>query len=195
MRKVPRIFGAVFGVTLLVAAVSACDAMDTDGAASSATPAATSSAPVTTDGPAVPEPSTDDGAWTGPGEDPATMEDDVSQIDPDGYETLPGNCINDVPLPDSKHGVIKIEDLPGDECHITIDSQGDSLYMVNDISQQLAALGFELTSGPSDDSSQDAVNTVSYVTGTHEVHVTVTQDGVSGVIIDYVLADPTRGNG
>ncbi len=192
MRKAPRIIGTILGMVLLTAAVSACDEKELDNALASATSTTTSPDEQPADDTELAD---DDEAWAGPGEDPATMEDDDTPIDVDGYETLPGNCINDVPLPNSQHGVVDIEDLPGDECLITIDSQGDSLFMINDISDQLADLGFERTSGPSDDSSQDAINTVSYVTGTHEVHVTVTQDGVSGVIIHYALTDPNRGNG
>lgn len=211
MRKTSRLIGTILGVALLTAAVSACDEKEITDAISSATSTATETpADEQTPDDAEPiadgddawtgpgeDPATmeDDDTWTGPGEDPATMEDDDTQVDPNAYETLPGNCINDVPLPDMQHGVIDIEDLPGDECLITIDSRGDSLYMINDISEQLANLGFELTSGPSADSGEDAVNTVSYITGTHEVFVTVTQDGVSGVIIHYALTDPARGNG
>ena len=36
---------------------------------------------------------------------------------------------------------------------------------------------------------------MSYRTSTHEVSITVAQDGVSGVIITYALTDPNRGNG
>lgn len=137
--------------------------------------------------------------WNGEGEDPATMQDEDPQHDPNavivGYETLPGNCDNDVPLPESKHGVVSTEDLADGECLVVIDSRGDSLFMAKDIASQFETLGFRQTSVSPEDDSETALNTASYLTNTHEVHVTVQQDGISGVIITYALTKKLRGNG
>lgn len=141
----------------------------------------------------------DSPGWNGEGEDPATMEDPGQKSNPKavaaGYATLPGDCVNDVPLPESKHGVIETENTGNGECVVVIDSRGDSLFMANDIKGQLEDLGFLQTSTTADEQGDDAMNVFSYLTGTHEVYVTVRQDGVSGVIITYALNNKLRGNG
>ncbi|XBH20927.1 hypothetical protein V5R04_11960 [Jonesiaceae bacterium BS-20] len=141
----------------------------------------------------------DSPGWNGEGEDPATMEDSDQGASANAgnstYATLPGDCVNDVPLPDSQHAVLSQENLGGGECLIVIDSRGDSLFMANDIKGQLVTLGFRQTSAAPDDQGDDAMNVFSYLTGTHEVHVTVQQDGISGVIITYALTKKLRGNG
>lgn len=204
MRTTRRVVGTAVGLVLLTGAVSACEELE-----SSLPQSSSSDAPAPTEAGQEPTPQISesaDGASDSPsdqnaieGEDPSTMEDDVPNVDPDAivvdYETLPGDCHNDVPLPQTKHGVVSIENIAAGECLITIDSQGDSLFMVNDIATQLSEAGFQETSKSAEDNGPDALNTVSYLTNTHEVFVTVQQDGVSGVIISYALTDPARGNG
>lgn len=137
--------------------------------------------------------------WNGEGEDPATMQDSDQGSNSNAvaanYETLPGDCVNDVPLPENKHGVISTENTGAGECVVVIDSRGDSLAMTNEIKGQLESLGFKQTSTTADEQGDDAMNVFSYLTGTHEVYVTVRQDGVSGVIITYALNKKLRGNG
>ena len=222
MRISRRIVGTVLGLTLVASTLSGCAERPEEpaGAVTSMSPSAQDAVPSalpaepTATEPATPDSgetpvltqnaqesgSPDDPAeYTGPGEDPATMQDDEPIIDPNAvavdYETLPGGCSNDVPLPRAKHAVIEIETTADGECIIQIDSRGDSLFMIGDIAEQLDEAGFTQTSAPSDDDSATAVNTMSYRTSTHEVYVTVAQDGISGVIITYALTDPTRGNG
>ncbi len=139
--------------------------------------------------------------WSGEGEDPATMQDsDPKQgqkaVEVD-YETLPGDCINDVPvaLPGIRSGVVTTENLGDDECLVVVSSQGDSLVLADLIAQEFGGLGFTQTSKSQPDQGDAAVNMLSYLTGTHEVHVTVSQDGISGSMIVYALTSPSRGNG
>ena len=198
-----QVVGTVVGLVLLAGAVSGCEELESAPPQSSATDPSTPAVgeqeptPTASQTPDAAEAPAD--TDTSEGEDPATMEDDVPNVDLDAvvvdYETLPGDCHNDVPLPQTKHGVVSTENIAGGECLITIDSQGDSLFMVNDIAAQLTEAGFQETSKPSKDNGPDALNTVSYLTNTHEVFVTVQQDGASGVLITYALTDPARGNG
>ena len=190
MRVSRRIVGTVIGLALVTASLAACGDTPDEGAAAPQTTQATTDPSSET-----PEDPTE---YTGEGEDPATMEDGPTEapesVEVD-YKTLPGPCANDVPLPRAKHGIVDVNRTLEGECLITIDSQGDSLFMIGDIDEQLIEAGFTQTSAPTEDDSETAVNTASYRGASHEVHVTVTQDGVSGVIIMYALTDPNRGNG
>lgn len=218
MRRLTRVISSLAVASLVVGAVSSCDGAEPT---SEVTPSQTQEEAPEPELDPEPEPSADQveqeapdawngegedpatmedsDAWNGEGEDPATMEDDEQQTDPSAvvvdYETLPGECINDVPLPDSQHGVVSTENLGDGECLVVIDSRGDSLFMSQDIAGQLDVLGFHQTSISPADDSQEAMNVVSYLTKTHEVYVTVAQDGVSGVIITYALNKKLRGNG
>lgn len=215
MRRMMRIIPVLAGIALLAGTLSACDEKE-DGVAQSPPaqsqeespapePAEEASDPEETEAPAA-EPAAREAAEEPEaeepqvlGEDPATMEDDHPDIDHNAvvvdYETLPGDCHNDVPLPDSQHGVVSTTQDDQGECVIVIDSRGDSLYMAQDIAAQLSALGFFQTSVSPPDNGENAINVVSYLTKTHEVYVTVQQDGVSGVMITYALIDKLRGNG
>lgn len=206
MRTTSRIIGTIVGVTLLTAALSACEEKESTDALSSATTTATEAAEspevdatpagaeTSAPEPDLPEPSDDDASWTGPGEDPATMEDGPSLVD---YETLPGDCPNDVPMPrvDYDPNEVMVENLLDDECLVIIDAKGDSLSVADDISAQLSDAGFEQGQQHSSQTGPDAINVFSYVTNTHEVYVTVSGNDASGVIIRYALTDPSRGNG
>lgn len=212
MRRLTQVISSIAVAVLLVGATPSCEPEDSKAQANPSdsqteTPQPEPSAETT-------EPAEENG-WTGEGEDPATMadgpgwgdkgedpatmEDSDQKSDPNaaviGYETLPGDCANDIPLPDSKHGVISTENAGEGECVVVIDSRGDSLAMAQDIKGQLETLGFLQTSTTPDDQGDDAMNVFSYLTGTHEVYVTVRQDGVSGVIITYALNKKLRGNG
>lgn len=214
MRRIIRTISVLAGVALLAGTLSACDEKEDKVAESPpAQSQEESPAPEPTEEAPAPEPSEepvaeevemDDGQEEPAespvlGEDPATMEDDHPSVDHDAvvvdYETLPGDCHNDVPLPDSKHGVVSTTQDEQGECVIVIDSRGDSLYMAQDIAAQLSDLGFLQTSVSPPDDSEDGLNVVSYLTKTHEVYVTVQQDGISGVMITYALIDKLRGNG
>lgn len=212
MRRTMRTISVLAGAALLVGTLSACDEKEdtvaqsplTQSQEESAAPEETeeASAPEETEAsPAEPaeEEQTDPAGPVVEGEDPATMEDDNPSVDYDAvvvdYETLPGDCNNDVPLPDSQHGVVSTTQDDQGECVIVIDSRGDSLFMAQDIAGQLSDLGFLQTSVSPPDSSEDALNVVSYLTNTHEVYVTVQQDGISGVMITYALIDKLRANG
>lgn len=214
MRRLTQVISSIAVAALLVGATPSCESND---AKAESTPSQSQEETPETE----PEPSAegtepaeesgwngegedpatmeDSPGWNGEGEDPATMEDPDQQSDPNavvaGYDTLPGDCINDVPLPESKHGVIATENTGNGECVVVIDSRGDSLFMANDIKGQLEDLGFLQTSSTADEQGDDAMNVFSYLTGTHEVYVTVRQDGVSGVIITYALNNKLRGNG
>lgn len=218
MRRFMRTVSALAGVALLAGSLAACDEKDATATPSQsqeetqpAEPTASEPQETATDEPEVDgqgsmwngegeDPATmEDTTWNGEGEDPATMQDEDPQHDPNAtvvdYETLPGPCPNDVPLPEVKHSVVAGSSDNQGECVLTVDARGDSLFMAKDIASQLDALGFEQTSISEEDTSETALNMVSYLTNTHEVHVTVQQDGISGVIITYALTKKLRGNG
>lgn len=212
MRRLTQVISSIAIAALLVGATPSCEPDDSKAQASPSesqeeTPQPEPNADMTEpaeesgwtgegEDPATME---DGPGWNGEGEDPATMEDSDQKSDPNAvvanYETLPGDCVNDIPLPDNKHGVIATENTGNGECVVVIDSRGDSLVMAQDIKGQLENLGFPQTSTTPDEQGDDAMNVFSYLTGTHEVYVTVRQDGVSGVIITYALNKKLRGNG
>lgn len=138
------------------------------------------------------DPAAEQSAGTGP--DDGHGPDDGQQ----SHATLPGDCPNDIPLPEVKHGVLSTESEMVDdfrECHIVVSSRGDSLGMILEIAEQLKDIGYTEMTAPSDDSSEDALNTMSYLGPDYEVVVTTQQDGVSGIMLHYVLINPERGNG
>lgn len=129
---------------------------------------------------------TDGGA--GPDDDQASYPATDSILAPECAE---------VPAPPIAHEIVSMEVTEvegGFECMTEVDSRGDSASLADEIAGQLDAAGHVQTSRPPSDDSVDAVNTMSYLIGSDELHVTVRQNGATGVIIHYFLA-PARGNG
>ena len=186
MRISRRIVGTVLGLGLLAASLTGCS--DTSGKDAGAAPTTEQSA---TDAGAA-KPPVDNPAE---GESPTGTEDGVPNVPPVSPTTLPGPCANDVPLPRAKHSIVDVNMTLQRECVITIGSKGKSLSTIQDIDKQLIESGFTQTTAPTSDDGAKAVNTSAYMSASHEVHITVTQDGDSGVTIMYALTDPERGNG
>lgn len=103
-----------------------------------------------------------------------------------------------VPGPPIEHSVVSadfVEVEDGFECTSVIDSRGDALFITREVEAQLDAAGYEQTSRAADDDSADAVNVMSYLIGGDELHITIQQNGPSGLLSHYVLVSPARGNG
>lgn len=188
-----QVVGTVVGLVLLAGAVSGCEELESAPPQSSVTDASTPAVGEQEPTPAAAQ--TPDAAEapadtdTSEGEDPATMEDDVPDVDLDAvvvdYETPPGDCHNDVPLPQTKHGVVSTENIAGGECLITIDSQGDSLFMVNDIAAQLTEADFQ-------EVGENEIWINNFSSATHKVMITVsdmTSDEEGVLTVGYLVQD------
>lgn len=122
--------------------------------------------------------------------------DDLDVRAPESDSILAAECA-EVPPPPMPHEIVSMEFTEVDggfECITEVDSRGDSAYLTDEIAGQLDAAGHVQASRPPTDDAIDAVNTMSYFIGTDELHVTIRQNGATGVIIHYFLA-PARGNG
>ena len=186
MRISRRIVGTVLGLGLLAASLAGCsDSSGKDGGGASSPNQSAADA-----GAAKPP-----AGNPAEGDNPAGTEDGVPPVPPASPTTLPGPCANDVPLPRAKHSIVDVNMTQQRECVITIGSKGKSLSTIQDIDKQLIESGFTQTSAPTGEDSAKAVNTAAYQSTSHEVHITVTQKGDSGVTIMYALTNPERGNG
>lgn len=124
--------------------------------------------------------------------------DDDAVSYPATASVLAPECPVVVPGPPIEHTVVSadfVEVEGGFECTSVIDSRGDALFMTREVEAQLDAAGYEQTSRGPDDDSADAVNVMSYLIGGDELHITIRQNGVSGLLSHYVLVSPARGNG
>lgn len=100
--------------------------------------------------------------------------------------------------PPIEHSVLEqtyTENDGGYECYAQVDSRGDALYVFNLIAEQLEAAGHEQTSLVGGDDGVDAVNVMSFLVGDGELHVTVAQNGATGVLSHFALNSPASGNG